>query len=169
MKTKKLSKAAEKKVKSIVVQYTDREFPEFVTWLKKQWEANPPALLADNPPNHSYDVEDGTLDLSIGRDAVERKRKHHEDLSKGIFAYRIRSDSDFRTVVRLLPTLPQDAQQETAMAFLLEFRKGSYLCNTAEFRDAAVIVGQKDNLDNHFYLGVCQAILEVFREQGWIA
>lgn len=168
MKTK-LSKAASKVVNGIVEQFTSREFPGFVSWLKEQWEANPPALLADNPPNHSYDIEDGTLDLSIGQKAVDLKRKHHEDLSGGIFAYKIRSDADFQSVVRFIPTLSNDAQQEAAMAVLLEYRKGSYLCNTTEWRDAAVIVGTADNLDNPFYASVCRAILEVFREQGWIA
>jgi hypothetical protein len=168
MKTK-LNKEQKNAVQAIVRQYTSQEFPGFVAWLKEQWEANPPALLADNPPNHSYDVEDGTLDLSIGNKSVQQKRKHHEDLSGGIFAYRIRNDSDFRTVVRFLPTLSEDAQQEAAMAFLLEYRKGSYLCNTTEWRDAAVILGKADNLDNPFYQAVCQAILGVFREESWIA
>ena len=168
MKTK-LSEAATMDVKGIVEMYTAREFPGLVSWLKEQWEANPPALLADNPPNHSYDIEDGTLDLSIGKDAVKQKRQHHQALSGSIFAYQIRSDADFRTVVGFVPKLSSDAQQEAAMAFLLEYRQGSYLCNTREYRDAELIVGKKENLDNMFYSNVCQAILEVFREQGWIA
>jgi hypothetical protein len=139
-----------------------------VAWLKEQWEANPPALLADNPPNHVYDVEDGTKDLSIGQTSVEQKRAHHESLSKGIFAYEIVCDGDLRTVVRLVPKLKEDPQQEAAMAFLLEYRKGSYICNTAEWRDCAVIVGKLEGLENPFYKGVCEAILEVFRKEGWI-
>jgi hypothetical protein len=167
MKTE-LNKAAAKVVKGIIEQYTTREFPGFVAWLKEQWEANAPALLADNPPNHSYDVADGTMDLSIGQTSVKQKRAHHKHLKRGIFAYQIRCDDDFRTVVRSVPELSEDAQQEAAMAFLLEYRKGSYLCNTQEWRDIEVIVGKSEGLDNPFYKDVCQATLKVFQGQGWI-
>jgi|688.fasta_scaffold898976_1 hypothetical protein len=164
----KISKKQRKAVKAIVKQYTSREFPEFEVWLTEQWNTNPPAILADNPPNHISDVEDGTIDLSVGRPSVTQKREHHKHLKGGIFAYRIRCDDDFRAVVRFIPKMSEDAQQEAAMAFLLEFRKGSYLCNTQEWREVAAVVGNKDNLDNPFYKAVCQAILEVFRKEGWI-
>lgn len=168
MKTNK-SKRAAKAVGKIINQFTSQEFPGFVEWLKKLWEDNPPAILAVNPPNHSYDCEDGTHDLSVGSKSAERKRRHHQDLSGSIFAYRIRCDGDFRAVLRSLDTLAWDDKQEAAMAFLLEYRNGSYLCNTAEWKDVAAIVGNKDNLENPFYAGICRAILKVFRKEGWIA
>lgn len=168
MKTK-LTKKAAKAVKTITQRFTDQELPGFVAWMKEQWEANPPAILATNPPNHSYDIEDGTHDVSIGEKAVAQKRKHHQDLSGGIFAYRIRCDDDLRTVLRSLEKLSSDDKQEAAMAFLIEYRNGSYVENEKEWREVGAIVGNKDCLDNPFYKGVCEAILEVFRKEGWIA
>ena len=51
MKTK-LNDSAAQAVNNNISKFTTREFPGFVTWLREQWEANPPAILAVNPPNH---------------------------------------------------------------------------------------------------------------------
>ena len=163
----KLTKSAAEAVATITGQFTTREIPGLVNWLKKLWEENPPAVLAVNPPNHSYDVEDGTHDLSLGEKAVKQKRQHHQDLSGSIFEYRIVFDGSFRILLGALKGMSEEVQQEAAMAFFLEYRQGNYLCNTPEWREVARILENKsDNLDNPFYKGVCVAILEMFRAEG---
>jgi len=169
VKTKKLTKKAVKTVKAKVAEFTNREFPGFVVWLKEQWKANPSALLAANPANHVHDVEDGSLDLSLGGEAVRLKRSHHRHCQKDPrFAYKIEAAGKLRKVVRAIPKLSADDQLEAAMAFLLEYRNGSYVCNDPLWWEVAKIVGQLDNLDNPFYRGICEAVLVVFRKEGWI-
>jgi hypothetical protein len=172
MKTKKLTKRQQKAVRAIVKRFTSREIPGFVEWMRAQWRANPSALLAANPANHMHDFLDGSLDLSIGAKAVRQKRSHHHHCEKyPRFAYNIEAAGKLRKVVRAIPERSADDQLEAAMAFLLEYRDGSFLCNDPLWPDVARIVGNLgnlDNLDNPFYKGVCEAILEVFRKEGWI-
>lgn len=165
-----LSKKKTKAVQAKVKKFTSREFPEFEKWLQAQWRANPSALLCSNPPNKVYDVEDGTLDLSIGGEAVRQKRSHLRYVKKedSRFAYKIEAAGKLRRVVRAIPKLSADDQLEAAMAFLLKYRDGYFLCNDPLWRDVAKIVGELDNLENPFYKGICEAILEVFRKEGWI-
>lgn len=169
MKKAALTEEKAREIEQITKAFTQSEFSAFVIWMRDQWEENPPALLAVNPPNHSYDVEDGTHDLSIGHTSVVRKRKHHEALQGGIFEYQIRCDGSFREILRVLTSMPVNVQQEAAMAFFLEYQQGNYLCNTPEWREVARILEDKsENLANPFYKGVCVAILEMFREEGWM-
>jgi hypothetical protein len=162
--SKKKAKAVEAKVK----EFTSREFPEFEKWLQAQWRANPSALLCSNPPNKVYDVEDGTLDLSIGEVAVARKRELFDHCTGGIYAFAIKAEGKLREVVRAIPELGADDQLEAAMAFLLEYRNGSYVCNDPLWLEVAKIGVHSDNLENPFYKGICEAVLEVFRKEGWI-
>jgi hypothetical protein len=72
-----------------------------------------------------------------------------------------------REVIEAIPKLSPKSQQESAMAFYVEYRH-NFVANSQE--------GQKleesfrnlpDGLDNPFYAGVCEAILTRFKELGW--
>jgi hypothetical protein len=146
-----------------------RELPGFMKWMCELVEVNPPALLANNPPNHVYDVEDGSLDLSVSEVDVERKLSHHEALSGTIFAYKIRKQGKFRKVLRGISGMKEEDRLEAAMAFYVEWNDGSYLSNSAEYRSIDQLLDSSlDGLDHPFYKAVCETILEGFREQGWI-
>jgi hypothetical protein len=164
-----LTKKQATQIERITQAFTESEFPGFVKWMKDQWKANRPALLAVNPPNHKSDIEDGTHDVVIGRKQVILKRKHHQDLQGSIFEYRIRFDGSLRGLLGALTNMSEEVQQEAAMGFFLDYRKGNYLCNTAEWREVAKVLDNKsNNLYNPFYKGVCVAILEMFRAEGWM-
>ena len=169
VETKKLTEEQANAVQGEVEKFTSREIPGFVEWMRLQWELNAPALLCSNPPNHVYDVEDGTVDLSIGEVDVAGKREHYDYCKGGIYAFAIKAEGKLRKVVRAIPTFSSEQQLEAAMAFLLEHRKGSYVCNTVEWREVAAIVGHStEGLDGPFYRGVCETVLEVFRKERWI-
>jgi hypothetical protein len=169
MKKATLTRKQATQIERILQAFTESEFPGFVSWMKGQWRANRKALLAVNPPNHKSDIEDGTHDVVIGQKQVIRKRKHHQELKGSIFEYRIRFDGSLHDLLGTLKNMSEEVQQEAAMAFFLEYRQGDYLCNTAEWREVAKILGNKsNNLYNPFYKGVCVAILGMFRAEGWM-
>ena len=169
MKKAELTQKQATQIGQITEAFTQSECSAFMMWMQDQWEFNPPALLAVNPPNHKSEIEDGTHDVVIGKKQVIRKQKHHQHLKGSIFEYRIRFDGSLRDLLIALKGMSEEVQQEAAMAFFLEYRQGNYLCNTPEWREVASILKDKsDNLDNPFYKGVCVAILGMFRAEGWM-
>jgi len=170
MKEATLTKTQATQIERILQAFTESEFPGFVNWMKGQWKANRKALLAVNPPNHKSEIEDGTHDVVIGQKQVIRKRKHHQDLKASIFEYRIRFDGRLRDLLGALKSMSEEVQQEAAMAFFLDYRQGNYICNTVEWREVAKVLdnNKSNNLYNPFYKGVCVAILEMFRAEGWM-
>jgi hypothetical protein len=89
-------------------------------------------------------------------------------MSGTIWAFHIDAEGRYRKVLAGLSKMKADDQMEAAMAFLLEYRKGSYLCNEAIWRQVAEKVGKAEGLDNPFYVGVCKKILKLFKSEGWL-
>lgn len=159
-------------VRELVQSFKEREFPNFADWMEKRIQRNEPAVLAPNPSNHTYDVEDTTLDLVVGKRDTARKIAHQKKMTP---AYILKQGS-FREVLESATRLPREQQLETAMAFLVEHRKGSLLDNAPEYKQCAKKLGREyqtstgrmvEGLENPFYRGVCEAVLELFTEKGW--
>jgi hypothetical protein len=139
-------------------------------WMREQWIENPIAILSTNPPNHESDVEDESMDIALGKEAVSFKRKHHQALEGSLFSYTIRQEGRFQKVVRSFSKLSHKEQLESAMALFVEASDGYLVCNAPEFKDVEELVGRRsaEGLDNPFYRAVCEAILEGFVESGWM-
>lgn len=160
-------------VRELVASFKAREFPAFVDWMEKRVQKNSPAVLAPNPSNHTYDAEDGTIDLAVGKRNAARKIEHQRKITP---AYIVKEGS-FREVLESVSRMPREQQLEAGMAFLVEQRKGSLLDNAPEYRQFAKKLGReyqtstgrmKEGLENPFYRGVCEALLGLFKERGWV-
>jgi hypothetical protein len=160
-------------VRELVESFKAREFPAFTDWMKERLQKNSDAVLAPNPSNHIYDVEDPTIDLTVGKRNAARKIEHQKKMTP---AYILKQGS-FREVLESVSRLPHEQQLEAAMAYLVEQRKGSLLDNAPEYKQFEKKLGQeyqtntgrmKEGLENPFYLGVCEAILDLFKENGWV-
>jgi hypothetical protein len=160
-------------VSALVASFKAREFSRFESWMDAQIKKNSPAVLVPNPPNHIYDVEDGTLDLVVGKRDAARKASHQKRIEP---AY-VLKQGPFREVLASVATLSRQEQLEAAMAFLVEHRKGSLLDNAPEYKQFERILGRElrtpagrmvEGLDNPFYRGVCEAALRLFKENGWV-
>jgi hypothetical protein len=159
-------------VSALVDSFKAREFSRFESWMEARLEKNSPAVLAPNPPNHVYDVEDGTLDLVVGKREVARKASHQKRIAP---AYALK-EGPFREVLASIATLAREEQLEAAMAFLVEYRK-AFLDNAPEYKQFEKTLGRElrtatgrmvEGLDNPFYRGVCEAALRLFKENGWV-
>jgi len=160
-------------VSALVESFKAREFPAFVAWMETRLHTNSPAVLAPNPANHIYDTEDGTLDLAVGKHDVARKISHQKKMAP---AYILKQGS-FREVLESVSKLPREQQREAAMAFLFAHKKGDLLDNAPEYKqfEKTLTPGLRtatgrmvEGLDNPFYRGVCEAVLDLFKENGWI-
>lgn len=160
-------------VSALVESFKAREFPAFVAWMETRLHKNSPAALAPNPANHIYDTEDGTLDLAVGKHAAARKVSHQKKMAP---AYILKQGS-FREVLESVSKLPREQQLEAAMAFLVEHKKGDLLDNAPEYKQFQKARGQGlrttagrmvKGLDNPFYRGVCEAVLDLFKKNGWV-
>ncbi len=160
-------------VRELVESFKAREFPAFEDWMKKRLQKNSPAVLAPNPANHKFDVEDGTIDLAVGKREAARKIEHQKKMTP---AYVLKQGS-FRQVLESVSRLPREQQLEAAMAFVVEQRKGSLLDNAPEFKqfektlrqDHRTATGRMvEGLENPFYRGVCEEVLNLFKENGWV-
>lgn len=152
-----------------VEDFCSRALPKFVEWARRIAAENPPAVLAEEPPNHVYDVADGSMDFTVGREAVERKLDHHRQLATTIFNFKILKIGNVQDVFEFLSTLEASAALEAAMAVYVEHASGSYVSNSPEYQRLEKAYGPfKDNLENPFYKGVCEAIIEKLQEGGLI-
>lgn len=160
-------------VRELVASFKAREFPAFADWMEKRLQKNSDAVLAPNPSNHVYDVEDPTIDLTVGKRNAARKIEHQKKMTPA----HILKQGSFREVLESVSRLPHEQQLEAAMAYLVEQRKGSLLDNAPEYKQFAKKLGReyqtdtgrmKEGLENPFYRGVCEAVLDLFKENGWI-
>lgn len=160
-------------VRELVESFKAREFPSFEDWMEKRLQKNNPAVLAPNPSNHTYDVEETTIDLTVGKRDSARKIEHQR---KTMPAFII-EEGTFRQVLGSVSKLPPEQRLEAAMAFLVEQRKGSLLDNAPEYKRFDKTLGREfrtgtgrmaEGLDNPFYRAVCEAVLNLFEEKGWV-
>lgn len=160
MKTK-MQQPTEAALQVALESFANREISRFVTWAKESWQENAPAVLSVNPPNHVYDVEDGSIDLTLGSEQVQRKLDHHKEMVATIFSYKLLKVGSFREVTEyLLRSLTGDEQLEGAMAFYLDSNNGSYLCNCGEWRSLSQNFDMAEGLENGFYKGVAEMLLK---------
>jgi hypothetical protein len=160
-------------VSALVESFKAREFPAFVAWMETRLHKNSPAVLAPNPANHIFDSEESSLDLAVGKRASARRIQHQKNIPP---AYVIKQGS-FREVLESVSKLPREQQLEAAMAFLVEHKKGDLLDNAPEYKQFQKTLGQGlrtaagrmvEGLDNPFYRGVCESVLDLFKDNGWV-
>ncbi len=145
------------------------KFASFVSWMDEAIKKNEPAILSENPPNHSFDLADGTMDLAVGDRQVGLKRQQHRDLAEGLFAFTIEKAGSFTEVLAFVGQMRGEAQLEAAMAFYVASQH-EFLSSSQQWCELAKKFGwnMPELLENPFYKGVCEQILKVFRERGWI-
>jgi hypothetical protein len=158
---------------ALVESFKTREFPGFKAWMEKRLHKNSPAVLAPNPANHVFDSEESSLDLAVGTRDAARRIQHQKNIPP---AY-ILKQGPFREVLESVSSLPHEQQLEAAMAFLVEHKKGDLLDNAPEYKQFEKTMGQElrtatgrtpEGLDNPLYRGVCEAVLDLFKENGWV-
>jgi|GEM_PF-6551125 len=154
----------------LVASFLAREMPHLTAWIKRLEESEEILLLADMPINKEWDLPDGTMDLTVGEQAILSKEEHHSAMKDSKFAYSLRSKGTVKMVMSYIQSLRLEEQQEAAMAFWSESRDGDYPSNHREWRafEQASEKRLPEDLQHPFYQAVCDAILSRFKQVGWI-
>jgi hypothetical protein len=146
------------------------KFSAFMKWMDEAVESDEPALLSSNPPNHVYDLEDGTMDLAVGGRLVALKRQQCQHQEKTIFSFKILKEGSFREVLASLRDMQNlEAKQEAAMAFYVR-ALGEYVSSSLQWQELSRRFGRNmpEKVDNPFYREICEIILNRFQGRGWI-
>lgn len=148
---------------------TSAEFDCFVQWMNKVVEKNELSLLSTNPPNHIYDLEDGTMDIQLGPENVDRKRAQQQAQAKTPFLFAIIKEGTVTEVLAFVASMQGDAQLEAVMAFYVR-ATGQYVSSTEQWRRLCERFGWglSSDINNPFYRRIGEGILQKFRERGWI-
>jgi len=162
-------------VRELVESFKAREFPSFADWMEKRLQKNNPAVLAPNPSNHTYDIEETSIDLAVGKRDVARRIEHQRKITPAF----IHKTGTFREVLQSVASsdFSKRERREAAMAFLVEHRKGCLIDNSPEYKKFEKTRGHEfrtptgrmaEGLENPFYRAVCEAVLNLFEEKGWV-
>jgi hypothetical protein len=147
----------------------NQDFPTFMTWMKEKWEDNPPALLSLNPPDTCFGDPDGSMNITLGTQNVATKRRQYERYAGTPFAYKMKTEGEFRTVLGSLSILCPNERLEAAMAFYTAWSQDNFLGIACEAKEIKVYLGMSnERLHSPLYRAVCEAVIEMFRESGWI-
>ena len=165
---KTFSKGGRRMIKSKVASFCARELLQFRVWIDDTAKSNPLCYIIRNPPNHSYDLADGSFSITLVTQYQEIKElKQREKAARNHWwSFEVVYTGRFIDIFTFVQFESPEDRRQLVLALLRQYNSG-LLWNCAEVVSLRQKLQMTDE-DNPFYDGVADVILYQLQQKELI-
>jgi hypothetical protein len=165
---KTFSEGGRHMIKSKVASFCARELLQFRVWIDQTVRSNPLCYIIRNPPNHSYDLVDGSFSVNIvSRYEDIKELKQREKAAKNNWwSFEVVYTGRFLDIFAFVQSESPEDRRQLVLALLRQYNSG-LLWNCAEVFALRQTLPMADE-DNPFYDGVAEVILNQLHQKELI-